>query len=50
MMSLTLASTKEYQGKLVARSAERRVKGEGTIITVFEPFGKYCLPFQEFSY
>ena len=50
MMSLTLVSTKEYQGKLFARGAERRVKDEGTIITVFKPFGKYCLPFQEFSF
>ena len=50
MMSLTLVSIKEYQGKLVARRAERRVEGEGTTITVFKPFGKYCLLFQEFSY
>ena len=49
MMSLTLVSIKEYQGKLVARSAERRVEGESTT-TVFKPFGKYCLHFQEFSY
>ena len=50
MMSLTLVRIKEYQGKLDAGSAERRVEGEHTTITVFKPFGKYCLPFPEYSY